>query len=86
MSAPRWLDDHSLFPPFWSSSQFRVFATKESAPTPELDQVHAQLLQVDKVLQREMAKEAQMDQLMTRLTLVHQYLDGMMGWMRVVQG
>eukprot|EP00434_Breviolum_minutum_P010459 symbB.v1.2.009224.t1/scaffold582.1/size184522/10 len=46
----------------------------ESAPTPELDQVHAQLLQVDKVLQREMAKEAQMDQLMTRLTLVHQQL------------
>ena len=58
--------------------------TKETAPTPELDQVHAQLLQVDKVLQREMAKEAQMDQLMTRLTLVHQYLDRMMGWMRVV--
>ena len=44
------------------------------APNPELDQVHAQLLQVDKVLQREMAKEAQMDQLMTRLNLVHQQL------------
>lgn len=44
----------------------------EVPPNPELDQVHAQLLQVDKVLQREMAKEAQMDQLMARLTQVHQ--------------
>ncbi|CAJ1446683.1 unnamed protein product [Effrenium voratum] len=44
------------------------------APNPELDQVHLQLLQVDKVLQREMAKEAQMDQLMARLTVVQQQL------------
>ncbi|CAK9091284.1 Hypothetical protein SCF082_LOCUS43010 [Durusdinium trenchii] len=35
-------------------------------PNPELEQVHLQLLQVDKVLQREMAKEVQMDQLMAR--------------------
>lgn len=43
-------------------------------PNPELDQVHLQLLQVDKVLQREMAKEVQMDQLMNRLTVVQQQL------------
>jgi len=44
------------------------------APNPELEQVHLQLLQVDKVLQREMAKEQQMDQLMARLTVVQQQL------------
>merc|ERR1719198_2069741 len=39
----------------------------ESAPSPELEQVHAQLMQVDKIMQREFAKEQQMDQLMQRL-------------------
>merc|ERR1740138_1976386 len=33
----------------------------ENAPNPELEQVHAQLMQVDKVMQREMDKERQMD-------------------------
>merc|ERR550537_508684 len=31
----------------------------ENAPNPELEQVHAQLMQVDKVMQREMDKERQ---------------------------
>jgi len=43
-------------------------------PNPELEQVHAQLLQVDKIMQREIGKEQQMDQLMQRLTLVQQQL------------
>lgn len=44
------------------------------APNPELDQVHLQLLQVDKVLQREMQREAQADQLVARLTQVQQQM------------
>lgn len=46
----------------------------ETASNPELDQVHVQLLQVDKVLHKEMAKEVQMDQLMARLNAVHHQL------------
>jgi len=49
------------------------------APNPELEQVHVQLLQVDKVMQRELAKEQQMDQLMARLTVVQQQLMGTWG-------
>eukprot|EP00931_Biecheleriopsis_adriatica_P073996 TRINITY_DN48186_c0_g1_i1.p1 TRINITY_DN48186_c0_g1~~TRINITY_DN48186_c0_g1_i1.p1 ORF type:complete len:293 (-),score=100.72 TRINITY_DN48186_c0_g1_i1:120-998(-) len=49
------------------------------APNPELEQVHAQLMQVDKVMQREMIKEQQMDQLMARLTVVQQQLMGAWG-------
>merc|ERR1740123_1754299 len=44
----------------------------DSAPNPELEQVHAQLLQVDKVMQRELSKEQHMEQLMQRLTTVQQ--------------
>merc|ERR1739845_37492 len=45
----------------------------ESSPSPELEQVHLHLIQVDKIMQRELAKEQQMDQLMQRLaTLQHQ--------------
>eukprot|EP00435_Cladocopium_sp_Y103_P015511 s2460_g3.t2 len=51
----------------------------ETAPTPELDQVHVQLLQVDKVLHKEMAKEVQMDQLMARLNAVHHQLLALSG-------
>merc|ERR550532_1528309 len=51
----------------------------DSAPNPELEQVHAQLMQVDKVMQREQAKEAQMDQLMQRLTVVQQQLSAGIG-------
>lgn len=46
----------------------------ESSPNPELEQVHTQLLQVDKVLQREQTKEQQLDTLMLRLTAVQQQL------------
>jgi len=51
----------------------------DTAPNPELEQVHAQLMQVDKVMQREQAKEAQMDQLMQRLTVVQQQLSAGVG-------
>uniref|UniRef100_A0A7S4VXL1 Uncharacterized protein n=1 Tax=Alexandrium monilatum TaxID=311494 RepID=A0A7S4VXL1_9DINO len=44
----------------------------EVAPNPELEQVHAQLLQVDKVMHREVGKEQQMDQFMQRLTMLQQ--------------
>merc|ERR1719424_2342942 len=47
----------------------------EIAPSPELESVHAQLLQVDKIMQRESAKEHQMDQLVARL----QALQGQLG-------
>lgn len=48
-------------------------------PDPELEQVHAQLMAVDKVMQKELQKEQQMDQLMSRLTLVQQQLMGAWG-------
>mmetsp|Transcript_5527 Transcript_5527/g.12544 ORF Transcript_5527/g.12544 Transcript_5527/m.12544 type:complete len:261 (+) Transcript_5527:97-879(+) len=51
----------------------------EVTPNPELEQVHAQLMQVDKVMQRELAKEQQMDQLMSRLTVVQQQLSAGIG-------
>eukprot|EP00933_Yihiella_yeosuensis_P083199 TRINITY_DN97390_c0_g1_i1.p1 TRINITY_DN97390_c0_g1~~TRINITY_DN97390_c0_g1_i1.p1 ORF type:complete len:316 (+),score=101.82 TRINITY_DN97390_c0_g1_i1:79-948(+) len=51
----------------------------DSAPNPELEQVHAQLMQVDKVMQREMVKEEQMNQLMQRLTVVQQQLSAGIG-------
>jgi len=47
---------------------------QDAAPNPELEQVHTQLMQVDKVMQRELAKEQQMDQLMQRLTVLQQQL------------
>jgi len=46
----------------------------DAAPNPELEQVHLQLLQVDKVLQREMAREAQADQLVARVAQVQQQM------------
>lgn len=51
----------------------------EAVPNPELEQVHAQLMQVDKVMQRELAKEQQMDQLMQRLTVVQQQMSAGIG-------
>lgn len=51
----------------------------DSAPNPELEQVHAQLMQVDKVMQREVAKEQHMDALMQRLTHVQQQLSASLG-------
>merc|ERR1712039_147057 len=46
----------------------------ENQPNPELEQIHAQLVAVDKVLQLEQAKEQQMEQLMQRLMQVqHQW-------------
>mmetsp|Transcript_57616 Transcript_57616/g.125323 ORF Transcript_57616/g.125323 Transcript_57616/m.125323 type:complete len:265 (-) Transcript_57616:193-987(-) len=53
----------------------------DSAPNPELEQVHAQLMQVDKVMQREVEKERHMDALMHRLTSVqHQLSAGLGSW------
>merc|ERR1740117_652393 len=46
----------------------------ETAPNPELENIHSQLIQVDKVMQREQAKDQQLDQLMLRLTAVQQQL------------
>mmetsp|Transcript_65685 Transcript_65685/g.182819 ORF Transcript_65685/g.182819 Transcript_65685/m.182819 type:complete len:260 (-) Transcript_65685:246-1025(-) len=53
----------------------------ENAPNPELEQAHAQLMQVDKIMQRELAKEQQMEQLMQRITVVQQQLSaGVAHW------
>jgi uncharacterized protein YukE len=52
---------------------------RESAANPELEQMHTQLLQLDKVMQREQNKEQQMDQLMQRLTVVQQQISGWPG-------
>jgi uncharacterized phage infection (PIP) family protein YhgE len=52
----------------------------ESTPNPELEQIHSQLLQVDKMLQREQAKEQQMDQLMQRLNGVQQQIAANFSW------
>lgn len=49
-------------------------SASESVPNPELETIHNQLIQVDKALQREQAKEQQLDQLMLRLTAVQQQL------------
>eukprot|EP00927_Polykrikos_kofoidii_P078224 TRINITY_DN75076_c0_g1_i1.p1 TRINITY_DN75076_c0_g1~~TRINITY_DN75076_c0_g1_i1.p1 ORF type:complete len:295 (+),score=39.92 TRINITY_DN75076_c0_g1_i1:65-949(+) len=46
----------------------------EGKATPETELLQAQLMQVEKVVQREMAKEAQMEQLMQRLAAVQQQL------------
>jgi uncharacterized protein YukE len=50
---------------------------QEHVPSPELESVHAQLMQAEGICQREQAKEQQMDQLMQRLTVVQQQLFGM---------
>merc|ERR1719261_1410830 len=47
---------------------------EESTPNPELEHIHSQLMQIDKIMQREQAKQQQMDQFMQRLTVVHQQL------------
>jgi len=51
----------------------------DSSPNPELEQAHAQLMQVDKIMQREALKEQQMDQLMQRLSVVQQQLSAAVG-------
>lgn len=51
----------------------------EVAPSPELEQIHQQLLQVDKVMKQELAKEQQMDQLLQRITVVQQQLTAGIG-------
>lgn len=51
----------------------------DAAPNPELEQVHAQLMRVDKVMQREVAKEQHMDALMHRLTSVQHQLNASAG-------
>merc|ERR1719265_5293 len=46
----------------------------DTAPNPEAEQVHVQLLQVDKIMQKEIAKEKLMGQLVQRLNVVQQQL------------
>jgi uncharacterized protein YukE len=48
--------------------------TSDLTANPELEQIHNQLIQVDKVLQREQAKQQQTDDFIRRLTLVQQQL------------
>eukprot|EP00929_Paragymnodinium_shiwhaense_P069318 TRINITY_DN3496_c0_g2_i2.p1 TRINITY_DN3496_c0_g2~~TRINITY_DN3496_c0_g2_i2.p1 ORF type:complete len:307 (+),score=85.91 TRINITY_DN3496_c0_g2_i2:89-1009(+) len=51
----------------------------DSGPSPDLENVHAQLNQVDKILQRESTKEAQVDNFRNRLTMVQQQFEAMAG-------
>jgi len=57
----------------------RAISEAEATTSPELEQVHAQTLQIEKILQREAVKEQQMDQLMHRLAVVQQQLGVGMG-------
>eukprot|EP00928_Gymnodinium_smaydae_P014706 TRINITY_DN15412_c0_g3_i1.p1 TRINITY_DN15412_c0_g3~~TRINITY_DN15412_c0_g3_i1.p1 ORF type:complete len:303 (+),score=79.21 TRINITY_DN15412_c0_g3_i1:126-1034(+) len=53
----------------------------ENTPNPELQHAHQQLMQVDKLMQREQTKQHQIDQFMQRLTVVQQQLNaGLGGW------
>lgn len=52
---------------------------EQCTPNPELEQIHQQLLNVDRMVSRETAKEQQMDQLMQRLNVVQQQLNAAMG-------
>eukprot|EP00929_Paragymnodinium_shiwhaense_P069315 TRINITY_DN3496_c0_g1_i1.p1 TRINITY_DN3496_c0_g1~~TRINITY_DN3496_c0_g1_i1.p1 ORF type:complete len:288 (+),score=96.36 TRINITY_DN3496_c0_g1_i1:66-929(+) len=52
---------------------------KEGGPSPELENVHAQLNQVDKILQRESAKDQQIENFRNRLTLVQQQFQALTG-------
>lgn len=61
--------------------QVQTSMSESASSTPDLEQVHAQLVQVDRVMQREMQKDNQIDQLMQRLTVVQQQLTaGVGGW------
>merc|ERR1712232_313945 len=52
----------------------------EAAPNPEMDQIHTQLVAVDKVMQKEQAKQHQIDQFQQRLMVVqHQLTAGLSG-------
>jgi len=55
--------------------------SEQGPPNAELEQIHGQLLQLDKVMQREQAKQQQIDQFMQRLTMVQNQLSaGLTGW------
>jgi uncharacterized protein YukE len=51
--------------------------TSECVASPELEQIHGQLMQVDKIMQREQAKQQQTDEFIRRLTAVQQHLQTM---------
>lgn len=51
----------------------------DNVPNPELEQVHAHIVSVDKAMQMELAKEQKMEQLMNRLTAVQQQLQAVGG-------
>lgn len=53
---------------------------QESSPNPEAEQVHAQLMQAEKILKLEATKEQQIEQLMHRLGAVQQQLQGGFAW------
>jgi uncharacterized protein YukE len=48
--------------------------TSECVAPPELEQIHGQLIQVDKIMQKEQAKQQQTDDFIRRLTIVQQQL------------
>jgi len=53
----------------------------EHTPSPELENIHGQLLQVDNIMKREQAKQTQIDQFMQRLSILQQQLSsGLGGW------
>lgn len=49
-------------------------------PNPELEQVHQHLLNLDRIIHKELAKENQIDQLMQRLGVLQQQLTPSAGW------
>jgi uncharacterized protein YukE len=52
-----------------------------NTPNQELEHIHSQLLQVDRVVQKEQAKQQQIDQLAQRLDIVRlQLIAGLGGW------
>jgi hypothetical protein len=53
--------------------------TAECVASPELEQIHQQLTQVDKIMQREQAKQQQTDEFFRRLTQVQQHLQTLTG-------
>lgn len=52
----------------------------ESAPSPELEHIHGQLLQIDKAMTKEQAKQQQIDELHLRLAIVQQQLASLGPW------
>jgi len=56
--------------------QIQTRTADAAPPSPEVEQVNAQLLQLDKIFQREQTKDAQIDQLVAKFHIVQQQLQG----------